>query len=439
MRLMTKAQIAAALFGISLAATLPACVNDMEDGSDFIEPEDDRSNEAFQGLYDCTERSDNGYRQGSRFSIAVVKVDNKPVEIDTANAYIAMQSSARNAGVNLRIVSGFRTNSQQQHLYGCYTNCNCNNCNLAARPGYSNHQSGHALDLNSSDAGVSSWLNNNGARFGFRRTVANEPWHWEWWGNDSDYTGPCGGEGGGGDNTGSTPVDDVGNTATPSDCAALTTEGGVIDDGDNCFIPGGPAQYLRAVDGEGQEDDLVWTGTTDNGSAVNFGEWHVKVPARARYTVEAYVDADVGNASRQASYSIVHDGKTDRVVVSQQTTGWKTLGAFTFAASGTQKIRVGDNTGEDGSLDRKLVFDAIRLTPQECPYLEVVTDGDALNVRRNPNTQQSPVGTVANDTIVERRSTVQGQQIGGTTEWHQIEKGSLVGFVSGAFVRCVEQ
>lgn len=435
----TKSRIAATVLGISLTAFLPACLNDVEDGSDFIEPEDDRSNEAFQGLYDCSERSDNGYRQGSRFNISVVKVDNKPVEVDTANAYIALQNAARGAGVNVRIVSGFRTNSEQTHLYGCYTNCNCNSCNLAARPGYSNHQSGHALDLNSSDAGVSSWLNANGGRFGFRRTVTNEPWHWEWWGNDSDYTGPCGGEGAGGNVDQTSPgADDTGDSATPADCQALPSEGGVIDDGDSCFIPGGPAQYLRAVDGEGQDDDLVWTGTTDHGSAVNFAEWHVKVPARGRYVVEAYVDAALGNGSRQAGYAVVHDGRTDTIVVSQQSTGWKNLGAFTFAATGTQKIRVGDNTGEDGGLNRKLVFDAIRLTPQQCPRLEIVTDGGPLNVRRNPNTQQSPIGTVSDGDVVDRRSSVQGQTISGTTEWHQIQKGNLVGFVSGAFVRCTE-
>ncbi len=70
-------------------------------------------------------------------------------------------------------------------------NCNCNNCNRAARPGTSNHQSGHALDLNTSAPGVLSWLNANGARFGFSRTVPSEAWHWEWWGGGPGG-GPCG-------------------------------------------------------------------------------------------------------------------------------------------------------------------------------------------------------------------------------------------------------
>ena len=103
-----------------------------------------------------------------------------------------MQAKAKSQGVNIRIVSGFRTNSEQQYLYGCYVNCNCNNCNLAARPGFSNHQSGHALDLNTSDAGVLSWLNNHGDEYGFARTVPSEAWHWEFW-NARNFDGPCGG------------------------------------------------------------------------------------------------------------------------------------------------------------------------------------------------------------------------------------------------------
>jgi hypothetical protein len=48
---------------------------------------------------------------------------------------------------------------QQRHLYNLYTS---GRGNLAARPGYSNHQSGLALDLNTSSSGVLNWLNNNG-------------------------------------------------------------------------------------------------------------------------------------------------------------------------------------------------------------------------------------------------------------------------------------
>jgi len=142
-------------------------------------------------LIQCTESQATGYRQGVAFTITVVQIDGKPVEKSTANAYAVMRDAASQAGVTLRVVSGFRTMSEQQYLYNCYRNCNCNNCNLAARPGYSNHQSGHALDLNTSTSGVYNWLAANAGRFGFQRTVSSEPWHWEWWGGGPGG-GPCG-------------------------------------------------------------------------------------------------------------------------------------------------------------------------------------------------------------------------------------------------------
>jgi len=49
-----------------------------------------------------------------------------------------------------------------------------------ARPGYSNHQSGDAIDLNRAhDKGkTDAWLKANAAKFGFYRDVPSELWHW---------------------------------------------------------------------------------------------------------------------------------------------------------------------------------------------------------------------------------------------------------------------
>jgi hypothetical protein len=139
----------------------------------------------------CTESTDTGYVQGSPFTITVVTVDGKKAEVKSANAYYVMAVAASKAGVNLKVVSGFRTMAEQTYLYNCYKCCCCNNCNLAAKPGYSNHQSGHAFDLNTGASGVLSWLNNHAAAYGFKRTVPSESWHWEWWGGGPGG-GPCG-------------------------------------------------------------------------------------------------------------------------------------------------------------------------------------------------------------------------------------------------------
>ncbi|MFY0540174.1 D-alanyl-D-alanine carboxypeptidase family protein [Nannocystis pusilla] len=72
---------------------------------------------------DCDEHEDVGYVQGNSFTITVVTVDGKPVEVETANAYYAMQQAAAADGVGIKVVSGFRTMAEQQYLYNCYINC----------------------------------------------------------------------------------------------------------------------------------------------------------------------------------------------------------------------------------------------------------------------------------------------------------------------------
>ncbi len=139
-------------------------------------------------VIDCTQSADVGYVDGVPFEITVVHIDGKPVERDTADAYGVMREAAAADGVDLHVISGFRTMAEQEYLYMCYRCDCCNSGNVAAPPGYSNHQSGHALDLNTSAAGVYAWLAAHGAQYGFEETVPSEDWHWEWWGG-----GPGGG------------------------------------------------------------------------------------------------------------------------------------------------------------------------------------------------------------------------------------------------------
>jgi len=116
------------------------------------------------------------YRQGAPFACTITIVDGFPMEVGTAAAYIQMRNAAHAAGVALRVVSGFRPMAQQRALYAAYL---AHAGPLAARPGYSEHQSGHAVDLNTPEAGVLSWLNAHAATYGFRRTIRSEGWHWE--------------------------------------------------------------------------------------------------------------------------------------------------------------------------------------------------------------------------------------------------------------------
>ncbi len=157
---------------------------------DDVRPTTDELASTSQELISCAARTEAGFEAGRQFPIVVVTVDGQPAERETANAYALMQAAALRDGVRLSVVSGFRSMAEQRRLHACFVSCNCNNCNLAASPGFSNHQSGSALDLNTAAGGVLSWLNRNGSRFGFVRTVPSEEWHWEFLG-PSPGRGPC--------------------------------------------------------------------------------------------------------------------------------------------------------------------------------------------------------------------------------------------------------
>lgn len=115
----------------------------------------------------------------------------------TACAFDKMASAAKKSGITITINSGFRTIARQEYFWNCYKTKSCNNGNLAARPGTSNHGRGIALDLNTNcgkqtgaqpnchASKVYQWLKNNAHKYGFKRTVQSEPWHWEYVGTNA--------------------------------------------------------------------------------------------------------------------------------------------------------------------------------------------------------------------------------------------------------------
>ncbi len=178
----SDAEVVTADPALPLTVTTPA-----EDSSPFLEQDaeltppvvapdalDLADLEAMKACHRAT-----GYRSGKAFTICLTTVDGKYVEVNTARAFVRMRTAARRSGVRLHVVSGFRSMAQQRYLYHCYKTRSCNHGNLAAPPGYSNHQSGHALDLNTSSSGVYGWLASHGRAYAFRRTVPSERWHWE--------------------------------------------------------------------------------------------------------------------------------------------------------------------------------------------------------------------------------------------------------------------
>jgi hypothetical protein len=123
-----------------------------------------------------------GYVDGQKTTIKIVDVDGKDVETHTAKAFRVMQKAAHKAGVKLSIRSGFRSFKKQAELYKDYRK---GRGNLAAPPGFSNHESGRALDLYVTDHHAYDWLREHAGTYGFHRTVPGEAWHWEYLGDET--------------------------------------------------------------------------------------------------------------------------------------------------------------------------------------------------------------------------------------------------------------
>ncbi len=119
------------------------------------------------------------YINGRPSTITVVPVGNgKYLRADAARNFLAMQADARRAGINLSATSGFRSMEEQRVLYQKYLN---GTGNLAAKPGYSNHQGGISMDIGGVGGYNTSayrWLSQNASRYGFVNDVRGEHWHW---------------------------------------------------------------------------------------------------------------------------------------------------------------------------------------------------------------------------------------------------------------------
>jgi murein DD-endopeptidase MepM/ murein hydrolase activator NlpD len=151
---------------------------------------------------------------------------------DAVAAFDKMQSAARSAGIDLSVVSGFRSVADQTDLWNNQVQQQGSAkaaAKISAPPGYSEHDTGYALDIGANGvanltAGFENtpaydWLSKNAGSFGFEqsftRTSAigadNEPWHWRFTGTaaakaEFSTSGCSYGGGGGGANSGSVSI-----------------------------------------------------------------------------------------------------------------------------------------------------------------------------------------------------------------------------------------
>lgn len=105
-------------------------------------------------------------------NVATVLRDGRPIGAHIAQAYDSMVAAARNDGVTLKVLDGWRSFDDQVYLWNKYGR----NPDRVAVPGTSNHEKGNAIDFVETP-GAFSWLYANASRFGFYN-YPPEPWHY---------------------------------------------------------------------------------------------------------------------------------------------------------------------------------------------------------------------------------------------------------------------
>jgi len=123
---------------------------------------------------------------------------------DTFKALMAMSSAAEAQGINLVLLSGFRSHDLQEEIFfnvkSARNQTAIERARVSAPPGFSEHSTGFAIDLGDgqrreTDFMVSfeetkafKWLQRNAARYHFilsfprgnPQGVSYEPWHWRY-------------------------------------------------------------------------------------------------------------------------------------------------------------------------------------------------------------------------------------------------------------------
>ena len=109
--------------------------------------------------------------EGGGYAGPLVYRDGEGMRPDVAAAYDRMRAAARRTGLDLVVVSGFRSDAEQAELFARHPDPR-----WVAPPGHSLHRCATELDLGPSAA--YGWLAANARRFGFLQRYGWEAWHY---------------------------------------------------------------------------------------------------------------------------------------------------------------------------------------------------------------------------------------------------------------------
>ena len=138
-------------------------------------------------------RPEIGWRKGASIGPILLKYvgNGQWLASERADAFLKMVDDAAKDGVTIIANSGFRSMVQQTALYAAYV-ARGMKAPIVAKPGYSNHQAGDAVDIAIPPAGTApddpkrlasreyQWLKANAHKYGFFNDIAahKEAWHW---------------------------------------------------------------------------------------------------------------------------------------------------------------------------------------------------------------------------------------------------------------------
>lgn len=192
-----------------LPQSLDNVVNDYQNDQGTDIPENTQNNDGGEQV------SANGYKienVGGVTYVGGILIANKSyslpqnygsgIDPEVQMAFNEMQAAAWNDGINLFIVSGYRSYWYQDQLYWGYVNTRGSQDEVdrfSARAGFSEHQTGLAIDLNSASRSFegtpeAQWIEQHCADYGFiirypdgKEAVTGfmyEPWHIRYLGKD---------------------------------------------------------------------------------------------------------------------------------------------------------------------------------------------------------------------------------------------------------------
>ncbi len=135
----------------------------------------------------------------------VVTAGKNIVHKDLYKAFSTMQAAAKKDGINIAILSGYRSCAQQKIIFAKKFKDKENpteaefieRLRVSAPCGFSEHHTGFTVDINSllqtfANTKEYQWLKNNADKYGFensfplnnRQGLNFEPWHWRYVGTD---------------------------------------------------------------------------------------------------------------------------------------------------------------------------------------------------------------------------------------------------------------